>query len=389
MKLTIPFNGQPDLLDRVNKERVVEVYGKLTADITGGGRPSCASPFVSRNRLAAAVKESHAYGLKFNYALNAACLNNKEHTRKGQKEIRAFLDWLSKIGVDNVTVAIPYLAQIIKKCYPNFGVIVSNIAQVNGVRKAKQWEDLGVDEISIFVSVNRIFPLLKAIRKDVKCRIQVILNQDTLHQCAMHAYHNLLCTHASRSDSSPFFIDYCRLSCCLRRIINPVDLIRAAWIRPEDVHYYEDIGVDIFKLVDRAMVTDAIVNIVEAYTSRRYDGNLFDLLPHYSTNLLASSPNILKKVKYFFRPFAVNIFKLYKAKGVMSDFDGYVDNRLLDGFMEFFLNNNCDSLSCSECGYCSEIAKKAVRINPAYQHNASVLHRELLDQLISGDIFKY
>jgi collagenase-like PrtC family protease len=268
-------------------------------------------------------------------------------------------------------------------------VIVSNIAQVNGVRKAKQWEDLGVDEISIFVSVNRIFPLLKAIRKDVKCRIQVILNQDTLHQCAMHAYHNLLCTHASRSDSSPFFIDYCRLSCCLRRIINPVDLIRAAWIRPEDVHYYEDIGVDIFKLVDRAMVTDAIVNIVEAYTSRRYDGNLFDLLPHYSTNLLASSPNILKKVKYFFRPFAVNIFKLYKAKGVMSDFDGYVDNRLLDGFMEFFLNNNCDSLSCSECGYCSEIAKKAVRINPAYQHNASVLHRELLDQLISGDIFKY
>jgi len=390
MKLTIPFNGQPDLLGRVNKEKVVEVYGKLTSDPVGGGRPSSASPFVSKGRLVAAIRETHGYGLKFNYLFNGGCLGNMEYTRWGQRKIRAFLDWLTKIGVDNITVSIPYLLEVIKKCYPHFEVTVSNIAEVNSIRRAKQWEELGADAIVLFdVDMNRSFSLIRKIRKDVRCKLKLIANDDTVNSCALYAYHALIDTHASQNHSSSFLIDSCKITCRLRRLNNPILFIRGGWIRPEDAHYYEEAGIDMLKLVDRTMITEAIVRIVDAYTKGRHEGNLLDLMAHPSVNLLAGRPNILKKIKYYFRPFTTNIFKLYKAKEVVNDFEAYIDNRSLDGFIEFFLKNNCDLMSCEECGYCDDVAKRVVKINPEYREKSCRLHRNLLDQVVSGDIFRY
>lgn len=389
MKLTIPFNGQLYLLERINKEKVTEVYGKLSQDFIGGARSSSVSPLVSRGALVSCIKQAHRYGLKFKYLLNATCLGNMEWTRKGQKKMRSFLDWLSKIGVDIVAVSIPYLAQIIKKCYPHLEISISNTAEIDSVKKAKEWEDFGVDEISLHIDINRNFPILKAIRRNVKCRVEIIANQDTLLHCPFYSYHVLGSSHASQSNREGLYIDYCRLSCSLKRIKDPMNLIRADWIRPEDVHYYEKIGMDRLKLVDRSMVTEAIVNIVNAYTDNHYDGNLFDLLPHASICLLTSKFNLLKKLRYFFRPFSINIFKLYMTSKIITDFDIYIDNNALDGFIDFFLDNNCDLMSCEDCGYCLRIARKAVRINPANQKHAYLSYCNFLDKLISGDIFRY
>ena len=72
----------------------------------------------------------------------------------------------------------------------------------------------------------------------------------------------------------------------------------------------------------------------------------------------------------------------------MTDFDVYIDNRALDGFIEFFLKDNCELRSCQECGYCEDVAKRAVKINTASVGNDLRLHRAFLNELISGDIFK-
>jgi len=389
MKLTIPFNGQSDLLERINKEKAVEVYGKLSQDFIGGARSSSVSPFVSKKLLVSCIKQTHRYGMKFKYLLNATCLGNIEWTRRGQRKIRYFLDWLSKIGIDTVAVSIPYLAQIVKKCYPDLEISISNTAEIDSVKKAKEWEDLGADEISLHIDINRNFPVLKAIRKNVKCRIEIIANQDTILHCPFYSYHVLGSSHASQSNRQGLYIDYCRLSCSLKRIEDPLNFIRADWIRPEDVHYYEEIGMDRLKLVDRSMVTKAIVNIVSAYTVNHYDGNLFDLLPHASICLLTSELNLLNKLRYFFRPFSINIFKLYKARKTITDLEIYIDNNALNGFIDFFLDNKCNLMSCDECGYCNEVTKRVVKVNPVYQENIFRLNRKFLDQLISGDIFKY
>lgn len=390
MKLSVPFNGEPDLLERINKEKVVEVYGKLTRDLIGGGRPSCANPFVSRRRLISSVGQAHSYGIKFNYLFNATCIGNLEWTNSWQKKIRAHLDWLDKIGVDGITVAVPYLAEIIKKIYPNFELSVSSLARVDSVSRAKHWEDLGADEITLFdVAVNRNFPLLRAIRKNVKCRLRIIANQDEILHCASYSHHVNASAHASESNSTNFYIEYCRIGCRLKKIFNPIYFIRETWIRPEDAHYYKEAGIDRLKLVDRSMVTGAIARIVDAYTKGSYKGNLLDLMAHPSENLLLNQSSYINKIKYFFKPLYINPFKLYKARNLASDLDVFIDNQKLEGFIKPFLTESCELRSCESCGYCEEIAEKTVRINSALREKIYSSHSDFLAKLISGEMFHY
>ena len=91
-----------------------ELFGKLSADATGGGRASYQIVNIGRRRVAEHVRAARAAGIRFNYLLNGACLDNREFTRQGQKEIRSLLDWLSEIGVEAVTLSSPFLLRIVK-----------------------------------------------------------------------------------------------------------------------------------------------------------------------------------------------------------------------------------------------------------------------------------
>ncbi|MDD4939419.1 MAG: U32 family peptidase [Candidatus Omnitrophica bacterium] len=389
MKFSIPFNGQADLLKRLDKEKITEIYGKLSQDFLGGGRASCINPYVSREKISSCVREAKKYGINFNYLLNASCLGNREWIRSGQKKIRSLLDWLDRIGVDTVSVSSPYLAELIKKNYA-FRMTISSMTQIHSIAQAKAWEDLGADEIALSqIDLNRNFPAIREIRKNVKCGIKLVANEDCFFHCPNYFYHANVSAHASQNTLGNYFLDYCRIACRLKRISEPVNFIRASWIRPEDVPYYEEAGVDVLKIIDRGMTTEAILRIAGAYAKNRYDGNLLDLLPHPSANLAVSRSDLLSKIRYFFRPFYVNVFKLYRVKSIMNDFDVYIENRALDGFIEFFLKENCESRSCRICGYCHEAAKKAVKINSGSAHKAKGLHQDFLNGLISGNIFKY
>ena len=40
----------------------------------------------------------------------------------------------------------------------------------------------------------------------------------------------------------------------------------------------------------------------------------------------------------------------------------YIDNKKLDEFIQFFIENKCTG-NCNSCGYCNMIAKKAIKKN--------------------------
>ena len=325
MYLSIPTNWQDDLLERINLSTTQEIYGKLERDIIGGGRSSLLLAPISKSCLAGAVSSYHKRGFKFNYLLNASCSNNIEWTSGGQRKIRKFLDWLARIGVDSVTVSIPYLLEMIKKCYPLFRVCVSTTAGVDGVARARYWQELGADQITLsVVDVNRNFPLLKKIRKALTCRLQLIANLQCLYGCPFYKYHNALTSHYSQSNGSHRGIsaDYCSLSCRYLRLRDPWRLISAGWIRPEDLRHYRQIGIDSIKLVDRAMNTQALARIINAYTLEQYQGNLLDLFTFKINEYLFSSKKYLwRKFKYFVHPFSVNLFSLYGYSRFMRDSD--------------------------------------------------------------------
>jgi collagenase-like PrtC family protease len=392
MKLTIPFNGQEDLIPQLaGYPDVLEVYGKLTSDFVGGGKHSFQTPSITKSKLAYNVKIAHKQGLGFNYLLNSSCLNNAELTIKGQRKIAQLMDWLVDIGVDSVTVTIPYLLELIKKRYPSLKVYVSVLAGVNSLRRAKFWESMGADRITLLnVDVNRNFPLLVQIKNNVKCQLSLILNANCLYECPVYVYHGITTSHASQSghSSKGFVIDYCRIVCRYRQITEPVNFIKSSWIRPEDVACYEKIGINCFKIIDRGMSTQTILSIVEAYVKRDYSGNLLDLFPDPTKSLSFRKNNLFPKIRYFLRPFTVNVFKLREFAGLFPN-PVYIDNKQLNGFLDNIITKECGRILCEDCGYCNQVAAKVVKIDNSLYKTMVDNYKKCLDNLISGGLFKY
>jgi collagenase-like PrtC family protease len=402
MKITLASNFDDALIERVRPYPVDELFGKLSADATGGGRASYQIVNVGRRRVAEHVRAARAAGIRFNYLLNGACLDNREFTRQGQKEIRSLLDWLSEIGVEAVTISSPFLLRIVKECYPHLRTRISVFACVDHVRKARMWQDLGADSLVLdSLLVNREFRLLKAVRQAVSLELELMVNNSCLSSCAFSHYHMNTLAHASQSNhpSQGFFIDWCFLRCTMMKLANPVNYIRSEWIRPEDLHLYEGLGYERFKVTERGAPTDVLVARVKAYAERRYDGNLLDLVQPYGYSKAVAAKEgsreaVWWRVRRLLRPLLVDLRRLWTLKklteerGMLKPFDGpapvYIENRKLDGFMDRFLNKGCKDVDCESCRYCHDWAERSVAIDEAHRERCSQLYEQVFDDLHSG-----
>ena len=407
VRLTVATNFEPELLEAIKGYPVYELFGKLPADPLGGGRASYMLSPLSKRALAAHVQDAHRHGIRFNYLLNAACLDNREWTRKGQREIRRLLDWLAEIEVDAVTISLPYLLDLIKRCYPQFRVTVGVFAGVDHVQKAKMWEELGADCITLeSLSVNRRFSLLASLRQSVTCDLMLLVNTNCLQSCPFSQAHMVALSHASqgRHPSRGFLLDYCFLRCTRMKLADPVNYIRSDWIRPEDLRHYEALGYDRFKLVERNAPTDVLVRRVQAYSARHYDGNLLDLVQGWGFRSAREPARHVRRglfwsLRTFLRPWAANplgllkIRRLAEAQGMLTplrrDPPVVVDNRALDGFLEFFFLVDCHERDCERCRYCHRVAERAVRIDPEFRQELLGRYDEVLEDLRSGAMWRY
>src|SRR5574337_477327 len=146
---SVATNFDDGLIDALSAYPVTEVFGKLSSDPVGGGRASFALPPLSRRRFERHVKAAGAKGIGFNYLLNPACMDNREYTRQGQRDLEALLEYIEAAGVSAVTISLPFLLPLIKKRHPRLKVRVGVYARVDGVAKAKFWEDGGADCITL------------------------------------------------------------------------------------------------------------------------------------------------------------------------------------------------------------------------------------------------
>jgi collagenase-like PrtC family protease len=386
MRLSVAANWDPRLLDSLKGiPGIHSVYAKSDRDMIGGGRPSYLLPKVDRQYVREYVNHTHKNRMKFVYLMNSQCLDNLEYTAEFQKKIIDELEWLSDIGVDYVTVSIPYLLQIIKKRFPALKVFVSVFANINSVQRAVFYRELGADVITLPEYVNRDFKLLKQIRECVSCEIQLIANMTCLFGCPYQLYHANIVSHASQAwhSSKGFYLDYCILKCTRKKISEPEELIKSRWIRPEDTHIYEKIGIDSFKIIERFDSTETLTRTVRAYIRQRYGGNLADIL-----NIKTRSEKQLPvDVQYFLQPDFADIRKLQDMEDTLYLSGQYIDNRALDGFLEFFKNKNCYASACDECGYCRQIARKAVTIDPEKTAVSLAKIDKKLNDLVGGDMF--
>jgi len=388
MKLRVSTNWDPALLGPMAELGVVEeLYGKLAFDAVGGPRPGFLLPQVTREQVSDFVRACHDHGLKFNYLLNALSLGNIQYSRGGFDRLVELIRWVAEIGCDTATVGTPFMVRLVKTHAPQLRVKVSTVARVNNAQMARRYEDMGVDEIIVDENINRNFRLLRAVRQAVDCELELIVNGCCLWPCPAMADHVISDGHASQEHlmRSHCYLQLPHFCCTRERFSDPVEIVKARWIRPEDLAEYEAIGYRRFKVVERFKNTQALLHHVTAYANHRYDGNLLDLL---------SLPNRGAYVPpwgaYFNQPEHINIEKVMRVAGMlefsMSDLI-QIDNRRLDGFLDFFQTCECETTTCDVCGYCERVADDVA----VHKREEALAHQRQYDQFIesmfAGDVY--
>ena len=363
MYLSLPYNGGLEFLKTVKDRKypVKTVYGKRFQDVIGGGRARYDIANYSDDNLKQAIELTHEIGAEFNYLFNAPCSANIEE--KKQKEIiEQVKNLIEEYKIDMMTIANPKLLKILKENFPNLKFSVSIISKVDSLEKVLEYEKVGATEITLDYNIYRNFNELKRIIKNSSVNFQLLANDGYLFNCPWATYHFQLEGHDSQDNynGSLKYFSYCRFNCKQKSAQDPYELIRGMWIRPEDIHYYEELGFQKFKIIDRLKETNWLLNAVEAYVNRQYKGNLSDILCSFDTFEKESvkTPQITQ-----------NDMKVNTIQNLRHywDLKPYIDNEKLTklNFLDFFVKNkiDCRNKKCSDCMYCKNIADVTVQVD--------------------------
>ncbi len=319
---SIPTPGDPDATERLlgwfsDESEVTRVYMGLPS--LGTGRATVVQVDVDTVETVAETCDSHDVDLEV--VMNPLCTAEVISSRDGFSEFERTLSELDDVGVERLVLSDPLLIQ--RAVERGFRVSVSCISEVNTPQRARYYDELGVDEITLDTNVNRRLDVIEAIASEVSARLRVIVNEGCLPDCPYRPYHFCLFSHATRAGAGVTEDSY-YVRCVSERVNNPVLLVQQPFVRPEDLDEYRRLGVETFKIAGRANSIRWIKRAVEAYLRREYDGNLLDIL---------DCPTTLRHLIY-------------------------LDNGELDGLLE--RAGRCDQ-RCSECGFCEEVAERAVR----------------------------
>lgn len=355
------------------------------------------------------VRKCHNNNLKFNYLINTSCFGNREVNPYFHKKMIKYINSLCELGIDGVTVNYPFLCQLIKKQFPNLMVSIGVGAGVSNCKQIAYWEEMGADEVTLCHSINRNFKSLEEILMFTKGRdinIRLIANNVCLSECPSKIVHSVGHSHASqkRNPSSNLYIDYNLLYCNNKRIRNTENIIASEWIRPEDIHYYEEVCNKVdnhkfsIKLLERTKNTEFLMRVANAFISEKYEGNLLDILnwpAEKNRNVVHKWPIYLQAIINRY-----NIKELINYKKVFNLPNIYIDNRKLDGFLEKFkVGNNCSSKVCGKkdtmtdknsnvCYYCSNWAKKCISYDENEINEWLLKSDNLINSMKSSNFFK-
>ncbi len=395
-RFSLAANYDLDLVPALAAYPVDEVYGKLPSDGISGGRPRYLATPLSTSGLRRYVSLLDRHGIAFNYLLNGACFGNHEWTRPWQKRVTSLLNMLGELGVRRLTVSVPFLLELVKRRFPEFKVRVGIYAQVDTPRRARFWEDLGADAITLeSFSINRDFGRLAAIRRAVRCELQLIANHVCLPNCPLQVYHQNGFAHAS-DGTGMLFVDYCFLRCSRLRLMDPSLLIKAAWIRPEDLGIYAAMGYTTFKLLERGIPSAELLRRVRAYSEGRFEGNLAGLLLSYGFKAPIRKESFWT-LRHFFKPRQASalrlkpLLELARLQGMLSplpDSPVKVDAQAIPkDFLEGFGDRDCALMDCRTCGYCERIAAEAVSIAPGYRTAVLEKYAQIDQSLMTGALW--
>jgi hypothetical protein len=135
---------------------------------------------------------------------------------------------------------------------------------------------------------------------------------------------------------------------------------------------------------------------VKAYSERRFDGNLAELLLSYGFKQAVRRESFWS-LRHFWKPQQVNPLRLQPLRD-LARLQGWqsplpecpirVDARKIpDNFLDGFRNCDCASTDCRACGYCERIAAQAVSVSPEYRTEVLKKYGEMDEAMATGRLW--
>jgi len=346
-----------DAIDALNKKydgkaKVVELFGSDSKHEELTARPGWRLPDISMDFFEHYIKKAKDMGLKFNYTMNSIQpYGSKMNMLAHKKEIQDFVKWLEAIGVYRITVANPMMAMFIREV-SEIELEISCISHIDTVTQFKYFhEQFGINKFCCSILKNRNKEFLTRAAKycNEHGLILELLAQEFCGVSGIDKNGEPYATHCTFRDScylchatnrtkfeSMEYHNYPMGFCMSARNSTPESWLRMRWIRPEDQHYYNEIGINYFKISGRTGTTDYLTEILEAYMTEDFDDNMLKLWKPLETIYSETSEKSHKH--------SVNI-----------------PNKKLDGFLDKWFKGDgweCENHMCGEdCKYCYEFAK--------------------------------
>jgi len=236
--------------------------------------------------------------------------------------------------------------------------------------RLKYQESIGVDPLILpYSEFNRDFQTLAQIRTGLTCDIVLFANISCIFHCHYLAEHACSVGHASQGtlgdQKMNSMIDAYLWQCTRRRLMHPELFLMSRWIRPEDLHVYESLGIEEFKIIDRSRSTAWLLRATKAYASRSYDGNLLDIVslemlgdPYaFHPNIEEQSRKRLLQLDKRERRLTLRMFSLRQS---LLALNVTIDNAALSDFLAGFWKIRCAETFCDDCHYCHAYAERAV-----------------------------
>ena len=234
-----------------------------------------------RKRLVDDLKFCRSKGLALDLLVNATCYGDTALTQTQREDYYGHLTELSSLGLmpEIVTTTSPYIATLTKK----FDASVDRRASVNmrlNSTLAMEYVSEQFDSFYLCRDLQRDLPTVKMFAEWAKKngkKLCMLANSGCLRFCPWQTFHETLLAHNFPHIQSEILKLNMPPTLCVGIVKSRQyeEILRASWIRPEDLHQY-DPYVSVFKLSTRE--ADRPDLILKAYTSGSFNGDLLLLL---------------------------------------------------------------------------------------------------------------
>ena len=330
------------------KAEIKEWFGSDASNHFVTARPQWRLPDIKEEDFKEFIKRSRDNGIYFNYTMNSIQpYGSKKEMLAHKQDIQDLVKKLEDYGVYRSTFANPMMGMFIREV-SNIELEISCITHIDTVTQLKYFHDtLGVNKFCNSILKNRDRDFLKN-AADYCNENGIILELLANEFCgvagqgyATHCPYRDSCylchaTNVTKEDSMSYK-NYPMHFCMFARDDHSEEAwLRMRWIRPEDLHYYNDIGINYFKISGRTGSTEYVTKMMEAYMCQHWEGNLLNLWKPLQT--------------------------IYNGKQEFEEkMPIYIDNKKLDGFLDHWFDKNfeCTNQLCGKtCKYCEEFYNK-------------------------------